>query len=120
MSGSLLCNAIVPNRAPLQTMPPRKVAPRASGAQPVPRMNASRTPSSARARAQPRASVGSAAGLGQRYGIATHDALFKYVLMDDAIRPSFCATSGLEPGSQGRQKVIYRSARGDLLGEGDY
>ena len=78
-----------PNHDPLQTMPHRKVAPRASGAQPVPRMNASRTPSTARARAEPRASVGSAAGLGQRYGIATHDALFKYVLMDDAIRPSF-------------------------------
>lgn len=32
------------------------------------------------------------AGSGQKYGIATHDALFKYVLSDDGIRPSFFET----------------------------
>jgi hypothetical protein len=36
--------------------------------------------------------VCSAAEGGQRYGIATLDALFKYVLMDDRARPSFFET----------------------------
>jgi len=39
--------------------------------------------------AQAHASVGSSASGGQTYGIATFDALFKYVLSDDNIRPSF-------------------------------
>ena len=39
--------------------------------------------------AQAHASVGSSASGGQTYGIATFDALFKYVLSNDEIRPSF-------------------------------
>ena len=90
MSGDLLCSAIVNAQATLRTMPPRKRA-SSSPESPAPdaglmlRKSARRSASPAQARA----SVGSAASGGQFYGIATHDALFKYVLSDNDIRPSF-------------------------------
>jgi len=40
-------------------------------------------------RSTSRESKGGAASGGQTYGITTHDALFKYVLSNDAVRPSF-------------------------------
>ena len=90
MSGDLLCSAIANAQATLRTMPPRKRA-SSSVQSPAPdaavmlRKSARRSSSPA----QVRASVGSAASGGQLYGIATHDALFKYVLSDNDIRPSF-------------------------------
>ena len=91
-SGRLLCGATASAQPPPSTMPPRKRALQASSPDPPlrPRKSA-RQPESTEAPA-------SAAGGGQIYGIATHDALFKYVLMDDSIRPSFFETfaSGLK------------------------
>ncbi len=71
-------------------MPPRKRAPSSlKSIAPDAGLELGKSARRSASPAQARASVGSAASGGQFYGIATHDALFKYVLSDNDIRPSF-------------------------------
>lgn len=87
VSGDLFCSAVVNAQATLSTMPPRKrsapsLESTALDADRIQRKTARLSPSKTPA-------VGREASGGQTYGIATHDALFKHVLSDKHIRPSF-------------------------------
>ena len=87
VSGDLFCSAVVNAQVTLSTMPPRKrsapsLESTALDAGRMQRKTARPSPSKTPA-------VGREASSGQTYGIATHDALFKHVLSDKHIRPSF-------------------------------
>ena len=93
VSGVVLFSAIVNAQETLRTMQRRKrksvpsSLPESAAADHVfqPKKSAKRSSFPVQAHA----SVGSSASGGQTYGIATFDALFKYVLSNDEIRPSF-------------------------------